>query len=294
MDWRPDPGETAIYRSPISFPSGLAPAVSECRWFRDTERNDIQQELLGWPPGPQFSPRTKAGQAAQRAGRGIAVGVPLIGNLVSNVLGVFGSPFGDTNLRGTPQDPENEVDDFPVMWAAPGTLARSAPWQLDPSRRPKSYRTFAVVTESRLVFVGGEKNSDRPEELLWAVPRQALVRTEHMTYSYQEADLKLTFQDGSWLRLCTLPHGKDARFVGLLAGTHRPLGMAELAEPQRRRVEEFAASLPPGSSPLSLMLLPSGLVHATSESPTDRGRTIHQLVMDQSGRDGRFQPGDLR
>ncbi|MFD5158391.1 hypothetical protein ACFWMJ_10010 [Streptomyces hawaiiensis] len=41
------------------------------------------------------------------------------------------------STTGKPEERDNEIDDFPVMWAAPGTLARTAPWQLDPDRRPK-------------------------------------------------------------------------------------------------------------------------------------------------------------
>ncbi|WP_369391149.1 hypothetical protein AB5J72_28525 [Streptomyces sp. CG1] len=46
--------------------------------------------------------------------------------MVANVAAPSGSPFGEPRGLGKPQEPENEVDDFPVMWAATGTARRQS------------------------------------------------------------------------------------------------------------------------------------------------------------------------
>ncbi|MEU6222765.1 hypothetical protein [Streptomyces sp. NPDC047042] len=119
MDWNPPADEDQLYRITVKFATGVAPAVSGSRWFRDPERNDIQGELTGWPAGPVFTPRTAGDQTARRVGRGFLSAIPVIANIIANIGGAGGSPFGSGAGSGKPEEPENEVDDFPVMWAAP-------------------------------------------------------------------------------------------------------------------------------------------------------------------------------
>src|SRR4051794_17681102 len=52
--WTPAPGEALLARDAIVFATGTASRVSGLRWFRDTQRNDIQAELPGWPEGPSY------------------------------------------------------------------------------------------------------------------------------------------------------------------------------------------------------------------------------------------------
>lgn len=47
-------------------------------------------------------------------------GIGLIANLVANVGGALGSPFDAVPAKGKQEGVENEVQDFPVMWAATG------------------------------------------------------------------------------------------------------------------------------------------------------------------------------
>lgn len=56
--WQPEPGETLLGRAPMTFATGAAMRVKGMRWFRDTERNDIQGELPGWPEGPVYTTRS--------------------------------------------------------------------------------------------------------------------------------------------------------------------------------------------------------------------------------------------
>src|SRR5882757_7489625 len=75
MDWYPDPDESALLRAPITFATGYASPVAGSRWFRDTDRRDIQAELPGWPAGPEFTPHSKATQNTNRIGGGLLGGV---------------------------------------------------------------------------------------------------------------------------------------------------------------------------------------------------------------------------
>ncbi|EFL34107.1 predicted protein [Streptomyces viridochromogenes DSM 40736] len=67
--------------------------MAGCRWFRDPRRSDIQGELPGWPPA-RSTPRPTADHAARRTRRASAFGIPLIANLVADIEGASGSPFG--------------------------------------------------------------------------------------------------------------------------------------------------------------------------------------------------------
>lgn len=176
--WQPEPGETLLGRAPMTFATGAAMRVKGMRWFRDTERNDIQSELPGWPEGPVYTTRATGDAVARNTVKGaaMALGVAVMAALSSAGGNVSGSSGPDSG-KDTPDDRENEVEDFPVMWAAPGTLARTLPWQLDPARSDeKRYRTHAIVTDRRLVVVGlpyHKKDSKIIEdEVLWETPVQ--------------------------------------------------------------------------------------------------------------------------
>lgn len=49
----------------VEFASGTAASVEKRRSFRDHERNDIEPDLPGWPPGEAFAVR---GSSASSAG----------------------------------------------------------------------------------------------------------------------------------------------------------------------------------------------------------------------------------
>ena len=69
----------------------------------------------GLAPGFGAHPRGTGDRAARRTGRALAFGIPLLANLVANLGGASGSPFGSVPTTGKPEERENEVDDFPVM-----------------------------------------------------------------------------------------------------------------------------------------------------------------------------------
>ncbi|GAA0456747.1 hypothetical protein [Streptomyces olivaceiscleroticus] len=208
--WQPEPSETLLARTPVRFATGAAMTVKGMRWFRDTERRDIQSELPGWPDGPSYTARTQANAGARNIVKGalIAVGVIVGGILTSQ----GGSPGGGT--WRDPSDPDagsdtshdrpDEIEDFPVMWAAPGTVARTLPWQLDPGRvDEKKYTTHAIVTDRRLVIVGLPVHKDTEiieDEMLWEVPRSAIAAVERKNFK-DGWDIKFVFKDGSWCRL---------------------------------------------------------------------------------------------
>ncbi|QDQ13045.1 hypothetical protein [Streptomyces spectabilis] len=212
--WQPDPGETALTRTYVEFATGRATPVSGMRWFRDTERKDIQDELPGWPEGPLYTAHSAGGAA----GRNVAkVGLKTLYVAVWGALTSQGGSVGPGSRARPVEDRADEVEDFPVVWAAPGTIARTLPWQLDPGRRDgKRYRTHAVVTDRRLLVVGlpYDKKHDElvDDEVLWEVERSRIGRVELRDFKYA-SDVKVVFSDGSWCRLWTINRDALARYL---------------------------------------------------------------------------------
>lgn len=54
--------EPVCYR--VEFASGSAASVENRRSFRDRERNDIEPDLPGWPPGQAFAVRGSSASSA--------------------------------------------------------------------------------------------------------------------------------------------------------------------------------------------------------------------------------------
>ncbi|WP_407560213.1 hypothetical protein [Streptomyces sp. 184] len=243
--WQPRQGETLLSRGAVEFATGMAAPVSGMRWFRDTERRDIQQELPGWPEGPTYVVRSRADQTTRRAARGVGVVTHSLVVLAAGVLGAVGSPFGSPNVRGKSEDPKNEVDDFPAMWGQPGGIARDLPWQLDPARRPANLRTHIIVTDVRLVVVGFPDDDPSRDELLWEADRSVVAQVARKKFSEGKRDFTITFTDGSWCRL----HSYDSDCVNrLILHTGVPsefVPMDRLTPGERQAVDDFLAKVAP-------------------------------------------------
>ncbi|MEV6792775.1 hypothetical protein AB0M87_12375 [Streptomyces sp. NPDC051320] len=296
MDWYPGPDEDLLIRTPATFATGLAPAVAGCRWFRDTGRHDIQGDLPNWPTAPAFTLRSTSDRAARRTGRALLVGIPLILNVIAGAGSAVGSPFGGVPTRGNPEERENEVEDFPVMWAAPGTVARTVPWQLDPSRRPDRYATDAVLTDRRLVFLGNQQASLSKADELWEVPRKDIAGARQMKFSEIGGDVRLTFADGSWIRLFAGSPESAGRLAQLINGSIHALTEADLTEGRRYRVRDFRQELPKGAEPPTFTLLKSGTVQVECRVPAKAGQgrvETHSILMSPSGGPAKPKPGDL-
>ncbi|MFJ5640651.1 hypothetical protein [Streptomyces sp. NPDC093223] len=202
--WLPPAGEELVARAPVSFATGAGDRVKGRRWFRDPARRDIQGELPGWPPGPVYRLKSRTGFVL-RTVLGItfllgvlALAVVADGN-VPSVSGPAGAGLGRS------KDPENEEEDFPVLWAAPGAVARTLPWELDPARRPGTDVTHLVLTDRRLLVLGGLQDPRDPwEEVLWETDLSAVAAVERCLFSVGGRDFRVTFTDGSWCRLTSL------------------------------------------------------------------------------------------
>ncbi|MFJ4283065.1 hypothetical protein [Streptomyces massasporeus] len=171
----------------------------------------------------------KLGQYALTAATGLLM-LPLY--ILASALGSPASP----DKRGKLQERENEVDDFPVMWAGVGQTARTLPWQLDPSRR--DWRTVTEIEldgpdglvrilshedtarGSRFLSWGGGTKAPGSEAVLWSVPREEIAGAELRRFSMAECDFRISFRDGSWARLTSSPHG--ARRIVALLGQDMP------------------------------------------------------------------------
>ncbi|MFI1679259.1 hypothetical protein [Streptomyces sp. NPDC020607] len=305
--WQPAPGETLLARDAAEFASGTAPALSGMRWFRDTERKDIQSELTvqaGWPEGPVYTPtapppRRSAVRKAGRFGLGalVAVVVIALGVLLDGLGGA--GPGGSSKDPGRPRDPENEVDDFPVLWGGPSSLARTLPWQLDPARRPADYRTHCVVTDRRVVIVGFPDDNPGKDEVLWEIDRQHIARVERMTYSEVWGEAKVRFTDGSWCRLAPPAARHGWTVLRHLAHPTELMPLAEMTPRQRKYVERYAASVTardPAMAPV-VTRRPSGrfLIEVSTTAPVSAKYGIEKryLHMSKRGRRGAIRQGDL-
>jgi hypothetical protein len=251
--WQPEPGETLLSRAPVTFATGAAARVRGMRWFRDTNRHDIQRELAGWPEGPSFTARSTGGALAQKSLKGAAMtaGVAFMAFL-SSAGGNLSGPSSDSG-SDTPDDLANEVEDFPVMWAAPGTIARTLPWQLDPGRaEQKRYVTHLIVTDRRLVIVRlpfDKKNLESiDDEVLWQCPRTDISGVELKDFK-DGNDFTITFIDGSWCRLTCQWRRKLTRH---LVQASVPLSPESLNREQRTAVANYAAKIemPDSVSPI--------------------------------------------
>ncbi|MEV5955611.1 hypothetical protein AB0M11_17875 [Streptomyces sp. NPDC051987] len=203
--WQPPEGEKLVARAPVSFATGAADRVRGRRWFRDTERRDIQAELPDWPTGPAYRLRSRTGPVV----RAVLAVAFLLGVLalaaVSGGNVPSGSGPGGSDSLGRSEDPENEETDFPVLWAAPGTIARTLPWELDPARRPDTDVTHLVLTDRRLLVLGGLQDPRDPwEEVLWETDLSTVATVERRPFSVGGRDFRITFTDDSWCRLTSL------------------------------------------------------------------------------------------
>ncbi|MFF0190072.1 hypothetical protein [Streptomyces sp. NPDC005244] len=245
--WQPAANEAQLARVAVSFATGDATPVAGMRWFRDTERRDIQNELPDWPEGPGFAVRGK-NERRLRSGARFGAGVLLVATLgVLESLAGSGST-GNAATLGTSEEPENEVEDFPVMWAAPGTLARALPWQLDPARRPETDRTHLVVTNRRIVVLGLlDDANDLFDEVLWETERSNIACAERKEFCRYDKDFTITFTDGSWCRLAG--QNSDCR-NSVTRALEDPLSLmsqAELTPGQQRAVHKLLEGKEPGA-----------------------------------------------
>ncbi|MGW1713016.1 hypothetical protein [Streptomyces sp. NPDC002156] len=289
--WQPEPGETLLARALVTFATGEATRVSGMRWFRDTERKDIQHELAGWPEGPVYTARSTGGAVGRNTVKGAAIA---LGVAVMGVLSSVGGSVGPDNYQAyksgsdTPDDRNNEVLDFPVMWAAPGTIARTLPWQLDPARSPeKHYRTHAIVTDRRLVIVGFpySKKNDKliEDEVLWEIPLDKIRQVKPRRYK-TGTDAEIVFSDGSWCRLRSPAREKFTRYLL----PHEIIRLDALTPGQRTTVEKFLAeSDAPNAAPPVVSLHACGhyRVEFVVPSKVDSffGLTENPLIMDAQG-----------
>ncbi|MFE9608317.1 hypothetical protein [Streptomyces sp. NPDC006012] len=300
--WQPEPGETLLARAPVTYATGAAMSVRGMRWFRDTDRNDIQHELPGWPEGPSYAARSAGGTAALKSlkGAGMVVGTAFMA-LLSAAGGNIAGP-SDNSGSDTPDEPADEVEDFPVMWAAPGSIARTLPWQLDPGRTDQKHQlTHAIVTDRRLVVVElpyDKKNDEAiDDEVLWQCPRTDISKIELKDFR-DGHDFKVVFMDGSWSRLTSTSRRKLTRYLEI---TPELLPLDSLTSQQRTVVSAFAAevNMPDSVSPIITrnpcghyivdILLPSRFTSIF-------GASEQSLVMDEKGQEvdpREYHPEDL-
>lgn len=232
MDWNPEPGETLLFRGAVSFATGYAFKVAGMHWFRDDQGNDIGAEIPGWPPAPVY---VKRGDKSVKAGKAL-FGVAKVAT-VAVAATIEALNLGSSNIKfgGKPQDPAMEVEDFPVMVAPFGTVARTMPWQLDSDRRPEDYYSDLFITDQRLV-VQGPIGVDQPTEVLWQLPLDQVAGARQHAYATSDGDVTISFVDGSWVRLNFEGPGRAAKVVWVLSGNTEPL---ELNEVQRQRMEHL-------------------------------------------------------
>ncbi|MFE9810861.1 hypothetical protein [Streptomyces sp. NPDC005548] len=295
--WLPDADETLIARVAVGFATGAATPVADMRWFRDTERRDIQADLPGWPEGPSFTVRSKSERRLRKGAR-FGGGVLLVATLgVLESLAGSGST-GNAATLGTPEEPENEVEDFPVLWAAPNTTARTLPWQLDPARRPKEQRTHLVVTDRRVLVLGLRDNKDDPlDEVLWETARSNVVVAARKEFCRYDTDFTITFKDGSWCRLAGWNSNCRDDATRSLETPLPLMTPDDLTPGQQQAVQKLLEGKRPGGT-LLLYRRPSRNVYVTYQlddrvDPTYGVGSEAFKLMDPDGENARFHKGDI-
>jgi hypothetical protein len=243
MDWYPESGETPLFRGVAAFAAGRAPRVAGKRWFRDEQGRDISAELSGWPPAPK---QEKRSEKAAKAGRSLGILGKATAVVVAGTVELL-SPGGGSNVNfkgrdgAEPTDPALEVEDFPVLWGAAGSTARTAPFQLDPDRRPDvHYRTDLQLTDLRLLVLGSA-SVQLPAEVVWDLPLAEVAGAAQHAFSTHGADVTVTFADGSWVRLDVGDKGSAAKVVAVLSGQTEPV---TLNPAQQAAVDSWSSALP--------------------------------------------------
>ncbi|WP_442738241.1 hypothetical protein ACQUSN_16825 [Streptomyces pseudogriseolus] len=292
--WQPDTGETLLARTPIAFATGAAAPVSGMRWFRDTHRDDIQNELEGWPEGPTYMARSAGGSTARTLLRGAVLGTGLAIKAFLSMHGgnIAGTPTANAGTD-TPDDPADEVHDFPVLWAAPRTIARTLPWQLDPDRsRAHRYRTHAVITDRRLAIVGFDYIKGAEDficdDLLWEISRSSLQAVELRNFKHGK-DTRIVFSDGSWCRLSSPTSAGRERLTRYLIEPLDFIPLQELTSAQRTTAETFAAAQAADAQPPLVKRNPCGCfrieVVAPSMTVATFGHPGLNTTMDANGKE---------
>ncbi|MFH8973044.1 hypothetical protein [Streptomyces sp. NPDC017890] len=303
--WQPDPGEKLVARAPVAFATGAAPRVKGMRWFRDSERHDIQGELSGWPDGPTFTTRSVGNSRVQNSMRtaakiaGVAV-MALLSSAGGNISG--GSVVASEDGTDTPDVPADEVEDFPVMWADPMTIARTLPWQLDPGRMTEKYNaTHLIVTDRRMVVVllpvcGDDLQSIEDDEI-WQC-RLADVEDAAPRNFKKGEDFVITFVDGSWCRLASNGRRQLLRY---LAPPRELIHLDTLPPQQRQAITDFAAEKNiPDSVSANITRNPTGRIRVEflplSRLTAAFGATEVRVTLDSDGNRvdiDDYLPGDL-
>jgi hypothetical protein len=286
--WQPDPGEAFLARVPITFATGSAMRVRGMRWFRDTERNDIQDELEGWPEGPTYASRSTGRATTLTVLKTAAIAAAVLTWGILSAQGGSVGPSASKSGSKTSDDHADEVEDFPVIWAAPDTIARTLPWQLDPARLNQTrHSTHMIVTDHRLIIV--ELPSHRWNEIpvddkvLWETPRSTIRTVERRDFKDGD-DVKIVFTDGSWCRLSTQARHRLLRYL-----VDRPelLPLESLTLAQRKTAEAFASAHAPDAGPPIVTRSECGcyLVEALAPSATSSsfGHSEKEMLMDADG-----------
>ncbi|MET8011463.1 hypothetical protein ABZU86_10360 [Streptomyces sp. NPDC005271] len=212
-----------------------------------------------------------------------------------------GGGVGSVSTLGRPQDPANEVEDFPVLWGAPGSLARTLPWQLDPARRGDTLRTHLIVTDRRIVIVGLLKADVIDDEVLWEVGRDQLARVEPKDFSAtkcndfnaKQCDVRMDFTDGSWCRLASNYRDEVCEH---LTYPLELLSPEALTPGQRRRVDAFTADKTVVDGPVVTRLPDFNYliqVRTSEEVSVFAGITFLTDVMDRDGEDPDYGRRDI-
>ncbi|MBT2880927.1 hypothetical protein OHB37_20445 [Streptomyces albidoflavus] len=267
--WQPEEGETLLHRSRVSFATGEAMRVRGMRWFRDMQGRDVQGDLRGWPDGPSYEVRTLRAAFGRQAPR---VALMALGVAVMVVLSAAGGNVsgGSGGGQDKPDDRAEEVEDYPVMRAAPETVARSLPWQLDPGRSNlKRYKTHLVVTDRRMLILGlpyREKNRGSvKDEVLWEAPRDVVDRVEPKDFK-SGWDVKVHFRDGSWVRWTVADRLRLLRYLDPSRALVAP---GSLSPAHRRGVQEFMADQPADAGPPIITRSTCGCLQVSVCSPTE-------------------------
>ncbi len=170
------------YLPEVSFGERLVPGSGEVREFWDAQGRPVRDRLPGWPPPPPVRSTRRAVRL-----RRIAEG---LGDFVVEMV----SPQPTRPASQQEPDELTEGARLVVFQGEPDSVAAGVPWQLDPAVRPRG-TTVRANAENRALLLALSTGET------WRAGPEQIARAEQRDHGADHPGLKVTFVDGSWIRL---------------------------------------------------------------------------------------------
>jgi hypothetical protein len=168
----------------VEFGERVTRDSPEVRHLLDSQGQPVRDRLATWPATPD-------GERGKVKRRRFATG--LAGFVLEAIV-------PQPKLKESDQLPDapHETDRLVVLVGDPGSIAAGAPWQLDPSIRPRGTTVVATAENGALMLSVIAKDTAVSS---WRVPAEQIRSAERRDHGTDQPGIRVTFTDGSWIRL---------------------------------------------------------------------------------------------